>query len=438
MSLIRFALLIAGTGMASAAAIAADWPQWRGPNRDDISKDTGLLKTWPKEGPKLLWTYDDAGVGYSSPAVVGDKLFVLGAKDPDNDDKEFLLCLSTKDGKQLWRTDLETGKGKYANNWGSGPRSTPTVDGDFVYVLGARGDLNCCKTANGEKVWSLNFVKDLGGSIPGWGYCESVLIDGDRLLCTPGGQDGKKDKAPKGTIACLNKKTGAVEWRSTDLTEKAAYASIIIDNFGVKQYVTMVPSGVVGIRASDGKLLWKSPAGKNGTAVIPTPIVFEQFVFATSGYGSGCGVVELTADAKDGVTSKDKFLGKVMQNHHGGVVRVDKFIYGFSDKGGWMCLDFLKLDADHEDPVWKSSKLDKGSLTYADGHFYCYGQGKGTCVLLAANPKEWAESGRFEIPKKTQFPRKSGAIWTHPVVANGKLFLRDHELIFCYDIKALD
>ena len=241
----------------------------------------------------------------------------------------------------------------------------------------------------------LNLVKDLGGKVPGWGYCESVLIDGDRLLCTPGGA--------KGTIACLKKKTGEVEWRSSGLTEGAAYSSIVIDPFGVKQYVTLVPSGVVGVRAADGKLLWKSAAGKNGTAVIPTAIIHDKYVFATSGYGSGCGLVELAPDGSDSVTAKDVYLNKTMQNHHGGVVCVNNFIYGYSDKGGWMCLDFLKLDKDHEDPLWKCSKLDKGSITYADGHFYCYGQGKGTCTLIEANPKEWKESGRFEFRRRRSF-----------------------------------
>lgn len=414
----------------ASAVPAADWPQWRGPNRDDISSDKGLLKSWPTEGPKLLWSLDTAGVGYGSPAIVGDKLFILGAEDNEKGEREFLLCLSTKDGKELWRQKLGNSPGNYSTNWGGGPRSTPAVDGEFVYVLGPRGDLECRKTADGSKVWAINLVKDLGGKIPNWGYCESVLLDGDRLLCTPGGA--------KGAIACLKKKDGSVEWRSTDLTDGAAYSSIVINNFGVKHYVTLSPTGLVGVRASDGKLLWRSSAGKNGTAVIPTAIVHDKYVFGTSGYGSGCGLVELAIDGKDAVKAKDVYLSKTMQNHHGGVVCIGDKLYGFSDKGGWMCLDFLKITPEMEEPIWKSSKLDKGSLTYADGHFYCYGSKAGTCVLIEANPKEWKESGRFDIPKKSQFPRRSGAIWTHPVVANGRLYLRDHEMLFCYDIKGLD
>jgi hypothetical protein len=424
--------IFAGVVCAFAGGImhAADWPQWRGPERDGRSADTNLLRDWPKGGPKLQWTYDAGGVGYSSPSISNGRVFLLGAEDPEKGDREFVVCLNEKDGKELWRQLIDNSPGNYSANWGSGPRGSPTIDGDFLYLLGARGDLQCRKTSDGSKVWGINLVKDLGGKVPGWGYCESVLIDGDRLLCAPGGN--------KGTIACLKKKDGSVEWRSADLTDGAAYSSIIINPFGVKHYVTMTPGGVIGVRAADGNLLWRSSAGKNGTAVIPTAIIQDQFVFATSGYGSGCGLVELSKDGDDGLKAKDVYLSKTMTNHHGGVVRVGDHIYGYSDKGGWMCLDYKNIKADADDPVWTSKNLDKGSLAYADQRLICYGQGKGECVLIAADPKGWKEFGRFEIPKKSQFPRKSGAIWTHPVVANGKLFLRDHELLFCFDLKGLD
>jgi len=420
---------------ASTIAQAADWTQWRGPNRDGHSADKGLLKTWPSEGPKLNWTFDTAGVGYGSPAVVGDRLYILGAEDPEKGEREFLVCIGTKDGKEIWRQKLDNSAGNYSANWGGGPRGTPSVDGDHVYILGPRGDLQCRKTSDGSKVWGINLVKDLGGKIPNWGYSESVLIDGDRLLCMPGGN--------KGTIAALDKKTGDVIWRSTDLTEGASYSSLVINNYGVKHYVTIAPSGLVGVRASDGKLLWRSAAGKNGIAVCPTPVVNDKFVFGTSGYQSGCGLVELSPDGPDAVKAKDIYLSKTMQNHHGGVIRVGDQLFGYSDKGGWMCLDYLKMETDKEDPLWKSDKLSKGSLIYADGQFYLYSDVKkdkdlfGTCVLIDANKKEWKESGRFVLPQMTQHPRRSGRVWTHPVVANGKLFLRDHELLFCYDIKGL-
>jgi outer membrane protein assembly factor BamB len=428
MNLLR--TLAAVTGLALAAgAPAADWPQWQGPNRDNHSRDTGLLKEWPKDGPKLLWTFDTAGAGFGSPVVVGDKVFVLGSDDPDKGEKEFALCIDMKEGKEVWRTPLETATGDYSYGWGSGPRSTPTVDGDKVYVLGAKGDLRCLTTADGKKVWGVNLKKDLGGGIPGWGYSESVLIDGDHLVCTPGGN--------KGTLAKLDKKTGEVVWRSTDLKEGAQYSSIVTTEVGVKQYVTLLRSGTVGVRASDGKLLWQSKAGANGTAVIPTAIVHDKYVFATSGYGSGCGLLELTPEG-DGVKMKEVYLNKAMTDKHGGVVRVGDYIYGSSERGGWTCIEYLKLSNDNDKETWKSNKLDSGSICYADDRLYCYGEGKGTCVLIEASPKGWAEHGRFTIPKASKFPRRGGHIWTHPVVAQGRLFLRDHEYLFCFDVKGLD
>lgn len=428
----RLILLTAAFGCAAPLATGADWPQWRGPNRDGVSKETGLLKSWPEKGPKLVWTFEKTGVGYGSPAVVGDKIFILGADDPEKGDKEFAICLNAKTGEEIWRKTLDNADGKYLYNWGTGPRSTPTVDGDFLYILGAKGDLQCLKSSDGAKVWGVNYIEDFGGKIPTWGFSESVLIDGDFLICTPGG--------PKGTIAKLNKKTGEVVWRSDKVADEAQYSSIVISTIGVKQYITLVKAGTLSVRASDGKLLWRSKAGANGVAVIPTAVLNDKNVFVTSGYGSGCGLLELAPDGADNVKMKEIYLNKAMVNHHGGVVRIDDFIYGYSDRGGkWLCLDYLKLDKDNEAETWKSDKLDKGSLTFADGHFYCYGQKKGTCVLIEASPKEWKETGRFELPKKSAFPRRSGLIWTHPVVANGKLYLRDHELLFCFEVqKRLD
>lgn len=415
---------------AGSQGLAADWPQWRGPNRDGISKDTGLLKTWPQGGPKVLWTFETAGVGFGCPVVVGDKLFVLGSDDPDKGDKEFALCLNTKDGKEIWRKALDTSAGGYSYGWGSGPRSTPTVDGDFVYVLGAKGDLQCLKISDGSKVWGISMVKTLGGNIPGWGYSESVLIDGDHLICTPGGG--------KGTIAKLDKKTGEVVWRSTDIKDGSQYSSIVISNIGVKQYITLVSAGTISVRASDGKLLWRSKAGANGTAVAPTAVVDDKYVFATSNYGSGCGLLELTPDGTDNVKMKEVYLNKAMVNMSGGVIRVGDYIYGHHDRGNWVCLDFKKLDATNDKPASETRKISRGSIAYADGHFYCYAEGNGTCTLVEADAKEWKECGKLELPKKSAFPRRGGHIWTHPVIANGKLFLRDHEMLSCFDIKGLD
>jgi outer membrane protein assembly factor BamB len=415
-------------GLWGSTLLAADWPQWRGPNRDGVSTETGLLKEWPKDGPKLLWKADIAGVGYGSPTVVGDKLFASASDDNKEGKTEYAICLNVKDGKEVWKTPLPEGDGGFSHAWGSGPRSTPTYDDGFVYVLGSRGSLVCLKSANGEKVWSVNLKKDFEGGIPGWGYSDSVLIDGDNLICTPGGKNG--------TMLALNKKTGKKVWQSADVKDGAGYASIIAANIGgVRQYITQTQQAAIGVRASDGKLLWRVAELKRAVAVIPTPVVHENQVFLTTGYGAGCELIELTS--KDGLTTAKTIYtqNKLMVNHHGGVIRLGDHIYGHSDNGGkWLCIDYKK--AADGDAVWENKSLDKGSLIAADGHLYCYGQNKGVCCLVEAKPDGWKEKGRFEIPAKSQFPRGSGQIWAHPVVANGKLYLRDHELIFCYDISA--
>lgn len=421
--------LIVVSGAASLhRAGAADWPQWRGPNRDGVSKETGLLKEWPKEGPKLAWKADLGGVGYGSPAVAGDRLFIAAAEDDEKGAKEFATCLGVKDGKQLWKVELPNGSGGYSTAWGSGPRSTPTVDGDSVYFLGARGDLFCLKVADGSKVWSVSLTKDFGGGIPGWGYSESVLIDGDRLICTPGG--------PKGSVLALEKATGKKVWQSEELKDGAAYASIIAADVGqTRQYITQTGAAAVGVRASDGKLLWRVAELKRAVAVIPTPVVEGNRAFFTSGYGAGCELIKIDVSEDGTVKAAAEYTkNAAVSNHHGGVVRIGDHLYGHTDRGGkWFCYDFKKGG---EEFVWDTNKVGKGSLTVADGMLYILGEDpkKGLVVLAEASPRAWSEKGRFELPEKSKHPRRSGAIWAHPVVANGKLYLRDHELLFCYDV----
>lgn len=405
-----------------------DWPQWRGPNRDGASKETKLLKTWPKEGPTLLWKAEKCGVGYGSPATAAGKIFLLGSEDSEKGSNEFILCLDSKDGKEIWRKPLNTADGNYNHGWGSGPRSTPTVDGDQVYVLGAKGDLQSFNIKDGALNWAKNLVKDFGGAIPVWGYSESLLIDGDRLLVTPGGN--------KGTIACLKKTDGSVIWRSTDLQDGAGYSSIVITTVdGIKHYVQQTMQSVAGV-SLEGKLLWKRADIAYKVAVIPTPIVHKNYVFVTAGYGAGCSLVRLAKDG-DGIKAEMVYKNKTIVNHHGGVIRIDDFVYGHSDVGGWTCLDFTKSDkADGPEATWTNKKFDKGTITYADGSFYCYGENKGDIVKIAASNKEWVEEARMDLPFKSKIPRRSGKNWAHLVISNGKLYVRDHELLMCFDIAA--
>ena len=275
-------------------------------------------------------------------------------------------------------------------------------------------------------MWTANLVDDYGGKVPTWGYSESPLIDGDKLVCTPGGKQG--------TVLALDKKTGKKVWQSEGVTDAAGYSSIIAaDIGGVHQYITQTAEAAVGVRAEDGKLLWRVAELKRRTAVIPTPIVHDGLAFFTSGYGAGCELLKLEPDGKGGTKATVVYTkNPVLQDHHGGVIRVGDYVYGHSDRGGWTCLD---IKAGSEDAEWQEKGIGKGSVTFADGHLYCYSEREGEVALVEATPGGWKQTGLFTIPEKST-PRPGGAIWTHPVVANGKLYLRDHQLLFCYDVQA--
>jgi outer membrane protein assembly factor BamB len=425
----RFVLGLLAMSFAVATAPAADWPQWRGPNRDGKSADTGLLTSWPKDGPKLLWKLDDIGTGYGSPAVVGDRIYLIGGDKPKKDSIDTVRCLNVKDGSEIWKQEIGTTPDTYMDNWGGSARATVTVDGDLLYAMGPTGDLVCLNSADGAKVWSKNLKKDFGGQIPTWGYAESVLIDGDALVCTPG----------KGTgMVALNKKTGETVWECKEFKDIAGYSSIISTTVGtVKQYVQQTMSSAVGVRAKDGKLLWKVGEMKRATAVIPTPIVSDNFAFFTAGYGAGCECYKLEPDGEGTKATKVYSDNKVMGNHHGGVIQIGDYVFGHSDqRGGINKWAMFPFKTGGEDPVWSSDKLRKGSVTYADGHFYCYQETDGTVAMIKASTKDWEEVGRFKIPA-TSTKRKgtSGMVWPHPVIANGRLYLRDFELLYAYDVK---
>jgi outer membrane protein assembly factor BamB len=398
-------------------AAANDWPQWRGPDRTDISKETGVLKQWPKDGPKQVWLNKDGGLGYSGFSIVGGKLFTMGARDG----KEFLIALDANTGKQLWCAEIGT---LLTNNWGDGPRGTPTVDAGRVYALGGQGTLVCCDAAGGKLFWKKT-MQELGGKVPTWGYTESPLVDGKLVVCTPGGAQG--------AIAALDKITGNVVWQSKEFTDGAQYSSLIaVNHNGARQYIQLTMQSVAGVGGADGKLLWRSEwPGK--VAVIPTPIFHDGCVYVASGYNAGCKLVKVAA----GNQVSDVYVNTVIKNHHGGVVLVGDHLYGYSDGAGWVCQNFKTGEQ-----VWAEKKaLGKGAIgCCTEGLLYCLEESNGknpaTVVLIEASPKGWKEHGRFTLDPQTTQRSAKGRIWTHPVVANGKLYLRDQELIFCFDVKA--
>jgi outer membrane protein assembly factor BamB len=437
----RFLALLSGC-LACLAAVAADWPQWRGSDRTGVSRENDLLKDWPKKGLPLLWTFKNAGIGFSGPAVVGDRLYTMGArKDADGKETEYLIAIDVSKGTELWSVAIGPIFAKKGNSYGDGPRGTPTVDGDQVYALGGQGELIAVNLPDHRVLWRTNLEKNLGGKLMNiWGYCESPLVDGAQVVCCPGGAEG--------TVAALDKKSGQVIWRTKDLTEDATFGSAVIAEFGgVRQYVTTTFKGsgmgghIVGIAAKDGKLLWSFEQPKfDDVDVCATPIVQQDYVYVSAGRQAGSVLLQIT---KGGSGFKVKQLytklavRKVMDNEHGGVVLVGNHLYGFTEARGkaWVCQD-LKTGA----AVWTSKKVGKGCLTCAGGQLYLYSEDEGQVVLIDATEQGWKEHGRFEIPMKSKVSetRKSNSgakIWTHPVVANGRLYLRDQEYLFCYKVK---
>ena len=407
------ALLALVTSVASTLAANFDWPQWRGPNRDDVSKETGLLKSWPEGGPKRVWLYENAGSGYSGPAIVSGKLFTIGTRE----DLEILLVLDANTGKEVWTAQMGA---ILKNGYGDGPRGTPTVDGDRVYAMSGRGNVVCINVADGKVVWQKGMTS-LGGRVPGWGYTESVLVDGDHVVCTPGGS--------KGTLIALDKKSGDVIWQSSEFTDGAHYSSIVpADLNGGRQYIQRTERSVVGIAAKDGKLLWKT-SFPGSTAVIPTPIYRDGQVYVAAGYNAGCKSFKIEPDNKLTILYENN---KEMINHHGGVILVGDHVYGHSYQGnsGWVCQNFKTGES-----VWRYKNFGKGAIAYADGMFYCLEERSGNVALIEASSEGWKEHGRFKLEPQTQIRSSSGAIWTHPVISNGKLYLRDQDLIYCYDVK---
>jgi outer membrane protein assembly factor BamB len=400
---------------APAAAQEANWPTFRGADRTGHSPDRGLLKAWPAGGPKLAWKAKGLGKGYASVAVWGDKLYTLGDSPDCN-----LICLNAADGKELWRLKVGGPYTKWSGNresWGFN-RATPTTDGKIVIGLAPTGELVCADAATGKEKWRKEAKADFGGSVGGWDYSESPLIDGDLVVFVPGGS--------KGAVAALNKDTGATVWTCKEYTDKAEYASLVpVEIGGVRQYLAYTQESVAGVGAKDGKLLWRAER-KGKTAVIPTPVHKDGIVFVSSGYGVGHNAFKVES-AGGSFKAAEIYKGEDLQNHHGGIILVGDHVYGISDKGGLTCIEIKTGKV-----VWQERKVAKGAIAYADGLLVCRAEdkGKGTVVLCEANPAAYKELGRFDQPDLSGMPT-----WAHPVVIGGRLYLRDMDTLLVYDVK---
>ena len=415
----RLWVLLAVLGSTLVAG-AADWPQWRGPRRDGFSQETGLLKEWPGEGPKLLWQLKDIGEGYGTPAVAGTRLYLLSNRGLDS---ESVQALSVKDGKQVWSTRL----GKVGNPDQQPPypmgRSTPTVEGDLLYALSSDGDLACLETASGKMRWQKSLRSEFGG-VPGkWAYAESPLIDGDVLVATPGGSQA--------TIVALNKRTGAVIWKSTvPGGDAAAYASaIVIEAAGRKQYVQFLDKGVVGVDAKTGTFLWRYDRTSGGPANIPTPVARDGYVYSANARRFGGGLVRLNA-TNDGVTASEIYFERDVPHTLGGQVLLGEYLYGTNAKG-MVAAEFATGKI-----RWQADSIGPGAVLYADGRLYVHGE-NGDVALVEATPEAYREKGRFTPPDRPKHSSREMA-WAYPVVANGRLYIRDLGTLWCYDVKRND
>ena len=397
---------------------AQDWSQWRGPNRDGVLKTTGLNLNWSENKPPLSWVFRQAGAGYSAPTIVGTTLYCQGAADGN----DFAFALDTKTGNLKWEQILGE---QFIQDRGDGPRGSVTVDGDKLYLIRGSGQLHCLSAIDGKMLWQKDFKKDFNGNIMSqWGYSESPLIDDNLVICTPGSSEG--------TLVALNKNTGAIVWRTKEWTDDAGYSSpIVAEVDGIRQYIQQASKGVAGVSAKDGKLLWKVEIAGYRVAVIPTPIYHDHMVYVTCGYNAGCNNLRLTKQGES-FQVETVYANKNMSNHHGGVVLMNNYIYGYTDASGWVCQDMKTGEV-----AWSQriKEVGKGAVLGVDDRLLLLDERTGLLTVVSASPDGWKEFGRMEIPERSEIPSMDNMVWTHPVIANGKLYLRDHNLLFCFDLR---
>ena len=419
--LVMAMLAVVGLGVASAAD--AEWPWWRGTNHDGKSPDTGLLKQWPEGGPKKLWQADDIGQGFSTVAVVGGRIYTTGdaggrtenvtdrrgRRRPSVVGGKLTLFAFDMDGKLQWKQEID-------DAWTRshpGSRSTPTIDGDRLYLLSGNGVIACRNAKTGAEIWTKN-TRDFGGRSGGWGYAESILILGKLALVKPGGEK---------FIVALDKATGDVLWTSSGFRAGPEYSSCLPFTYeGQLCIATGSRSGVVCVDAKTGEKLWSNPWSQNNTANCPDPAVADGHVFWANGYGKGGICMKLKAEGGK-VAAGQAWTTRDMNCHHGGYVIHEGHIYG-NNGGGWACLD-LKTG----EKKWGESGVGKGSLCWADGMLYLFGENGGKAGLATCSPDGFEMKGTFRV-------KGSGPSWAHPVVIGGRLYLRYDSHLYCFDVKA--
>jgi outer membrane protein assembly factor BamB len=409
------------TGLAGFALLckARDWPQWRGPQRTGISQETSLLQAWPERGPKLLWQATDIGDGYGAPAVAGSRVYVISNRGMEN---EFVQALSAEDGKQIWATRL----GAVGNPNQQPPypmaRSTPTIDGDVLYAFSSDGDVSCMQAATGEVIWAKNVRREFGGQPGTWAYAESPLVDGDVLVATPGG--------PAATLVALNKNTGALIWKSAvPGGDRAGYSSAIaIDAAGRRQYVQFLDKGLVGVDARTGNFLWRYTQTSGGPANIATPVARGNFIYSTNARRFGGGLIQLKPDRDGGVAVEQVYFERDVPNTLGGQVLLGDYLYGTNQEGPVAAEFFTGRIR------WRVQSFGPGAVAYADGRLYFHAE-NGDLALVEASPEEYKERGRFTPAGQPKRRDARERAWSYPVIANGRLLVRDLGVLWCYHVR---
>ena len=404
---IAFRSALAALALCASVTMQAleDWPQWRGPHRDGLSAEKNLLKSWPQGGPPLAWKAGGAGEGYSSFAVAGGRIFTLGARG----DREYVVALDAATGKRLWEVDHGR---RFTNDRGDGPRSTPTVDGGRLYVFGASGDLSSLDPASGKIGWTVNVIREFGGQNIKWGFSESPLVSGDRIIVSPGGSGSG--------IVAVNKANGKLLWKTE--ADTAGYSSAVLHEIGgVRQAIVFTGQRALGLDIANGRVLWSYDRVANRVANIATPIARGNHVFLSSDYGTGAALLELTPSA-GALSAREVYFTREMRNHHASSVLIGDYLYGFSSA----ILTAMKFDTG--EVAWRDRSVGKGSLVFADERLYLFSE-RGVAALVEATPSGYREHGRLTL--------ETGSLptWTHPVVANGRLLLRDQDTVYAYDVR---
>lgn len=406
----------------SSAADPTSWPRFRGPNGGGVCLETGLLQAIPEGGPELLWKIDGLGVGYSSLSIADGRLFTMGDRQQDGQQSQCVIAYDLQTQDELWSR-------RVGPPHRDGPRCTPTLDGERLYALGTNADLVCLRAASGQIVWKRNLVDDFGGKMMSvWKFSESPIVDGDQLVCTPGG--------PQATMVALDKKTGELIWKCAmpDIGSRgkdgAGYATIVVAEIeGVRQYITIVGRGAIGVEATSGQFLWGYNRIANRVANIPSAVVRDNLVFVTTSYSTGSALLRLTRSGRQFDVEERYFLGPdQFENHHGGVVLLGDYLYGGDgfNSGRPVCLEFETGRI-----VWKPEQPGQGSaaVLYADGQLYFRYDKDGLVALIEATPDSYRLNGTFKAPTG------GGPAWPHPVIHDGRLYLRHKDLLMCYDVR---